>query len=92
MEGGRTFACGQLRCIANPGSVGQPRDRNPQAAYLLLDLPGTRSEPGAGGEETSGSGPTFEWRRVPYDIAKVQEEMRRVGLPVFLSERLALGV
>lgn len=76
MEGGRSYECGTLRCIANPGSVGQPRDRDPRAAYLVLDT----------------DGPTLEWRRVPYDIAVVQEEMRRVGLPVFLRERLALGV
>lgn len=91
MEAGRTFACSSLRCIANPGSVGQPRDRDPRAAYLLLERPETPSPPSAEGA-SSPAGPILEWRRVPYDIAAVQEEMQRVGLPVFLSERIALGV
>src|SRR5437870_8609104 len=82
MAGGRTFECGQLRSIANPGSVGQPRDRDPRAAYLLLDLPEASSR-----AEPDPSGPAIEWRRVHYDIAAIQDEMRQVGLPIFLSER-----
>lgn len=78
MEAESRFEPGPLRCIANPGSVGQPRDRDPRAAYLLLDL----------GED----GPTLEWQRVEYDIAAIQTRMRRVGLPRFFIERLEYGV
>jgi predicted phosphodiesterase len=53
------------RCIANPGSVGQPRDRDARAAYAIFD------------NETN----TWELARVTYDIAAVQERMRAVGLP-----------
>lgn len=76
MAGGKQFSCDARQCIANPGSVGQPRDRDPRAAYLILDT----------------AGPVLEWCRVSYDIAAVQAEMRRVGLPSFLIERLRIGV
>jgi diadenosine tetraphosphatase ApaH/serine/threonine PP2A family protein phosphatase len=76
MESGTQFALGAVRGIANPGSVGQPRDRDPRSAYLIYD--------------TEGS--TLEWRRVPYDIGFVQTYMRDVRLPAFLRERLSYGV
>jgi diadenosine tetraphosphatase ApaH/serine/threonine PP2A family protein phosphatase len=63
------------RVIANPGSVGQPRDHDPRAAYALLDT------------ETR----TLEYRRVGYPIELTQEQMRAVGLPERLIGRLALG-
>lgn len=63
------------RQIINPGSVGQPRDQNPQAAYTLLDVP-------AG---------IHEHRRVAYDVAAVQARMRRHGLPERLVRRLEHG-
>ena len=63
------------RLIVNPGSVGQPRDRDPRAAYVLVDL-----------EEM-----TVEFRRVEYDIAAVQERMLAVGLPEKHIRRLELG-
>lgn len=63
------------RYIINPGSVGQPRDGDPRAAYLLLDL-----EAG-----------TYEHRRVTYDIAVTQEKMRQAGLPRRLISRLNMG-
>ncbi len=63
------------RWLLNPGSVGQPRDGDPHAAYLRLDLEAQHA--------------TF--RRVPYDIELTQAEMREVGLPESLAERLALG-
>lgn len=63
------------RQIINPGSVGQPRDQNPNAAYGLLDL-----EAGV-----------FEHRRVPYDIAATQKRMRQHGLPERLVARLEHG-
>ncbi len=63
------------REIVNPGSVGQPRDRDPRAAYAIYDT------------ETH----IFEHRRVDYDIPAVQNRMRSIGLPLRHIERLALG-
>lgn len=63
------------RQIINPGSVGQPRDANPDAAYAILDV-----------EKNS-----FEHRRVPYDIAAVQERMRANDMPERLIARLEHG-
>ena len=63
------------RSLINPGSVGQPRDGNPLASYLVLD-----SEAGLA-----------EFRRVPYEIALTQQLMRDVHLPRWLIERLSLG-
>ena len=62
--------------LLNPGSVGQPRDGDPAAAWLLLDL---------GARHAS-------FRRVPYDVARTQAEIRERGLPDALAERLAYGV
>lgn len=61
--------------IINVGSVGQPRDANPDACWVLFD-----AEEG-----------TVEYRRVPYDIPAVQKKMREAGLPKYLVERLAKG-
>ena len=61
--------------LVNPGSVGQPRDGNPQASYLVLD-----TDVGAA-----------EFHRVRYDIALTQRLMRDAGLPRWLVERLAIG-
>ena len=66
---------GPERLILNPGSVGQPRDRNPEAAYALLD-----PEPDQ-----------WEFRRVAYDIPSVQGRMQAAGLPDRLIQRLAGG-
>ena len=63
------------RALINPGSVGQPRDGNPDASYLLLDLEAGRAE----------------FRRVAYDIGLTQRLMREVSLPRWLIERLSLG-
>lgn len=63
------------RVIVNPGSVGQPRDRNPDASWGVLDT-GRR---------------TFRVRRVSYDIDAVQRKMERLGLPSYLGERLKVG-
>lgn len=63
------------RCIINPGSVGQPRDSDPRAAYALLDLDKM----------------TWEYRRVPYDIEETQRRMRQHGLSERLIARLAFG-
>lgn len=63
------------RAIFNPGSVGQPRDRNPFAAYAIFD-PESR---------------TWEPRRVEYDISAVQARIRELGLPEKHAARLADG-
>jgi len=65
-----------LRTLANPGSVGQPRDGEPRASYLVL-------EPEAG---------TITWHRVAYDIEAVQSAMSAAGLPPRLAARLSHGV
>jgi diadenosine tetraphosphatase ApaH/serine/threonine PP2A family protein phosphatase len=63
------------RRLLNPGSVGQPRDGDPRAAWLLLDF-----------EERFA-----EFRRVPYSIERTQAEMRERGLPQALAARLERG-
>jgi len=63
------------RWLLNPGSVGQPRDGDPRAAWLDLDLPSGRAR----------------FRRVPYDIERTQAEIRDRALPESLAQRLAHG-
>ncbi len=65
-----------VRALLNPGSVGQPRDGDPRAAYLLLDL------------DTHHAG----FRRAEYDVGRTQREMRDAGLPEMLAARLELGL
>ena len=67
---------GEGRWILNPGSVGQPRDGDARAAYLVID----------GGAERAG------YRRVEYPVERTQEEIRERGLPAPLAERLAHGL
>jgi diadenosine tetraphosphatase ApaH/serine/threonine PP2A family protein phosphatase len=64
------------RLILNPGSVGQPRDGDPRAAYALLDT----------------AQMLWECRRVPYDVTETQRQMRSHKLPQKLVQRLAYGV
>jgi predicted phosphodiesterase len=64
------------RALVNPGSVGQPRDGDRDASYLLLD-------PDAG---------VVTWHRVPYDVESVQAAMRGAGLPASLASRLSFGL
>jgi diadenosine tetraphosphatase ApaH/serine/threonine PP2A family protein phosphatase len=64
------------RLLLNPGSVGQPRDGDPRAAWLLLDYAAGRAS----------------FRRVSYPVGRTQEEIRERGLPDALAERLARGV
>ncbi|WP_266079395.1 metallophosphoesterase family protein [Haladaptatus caseinilyticus] len=61
--------------VMNPGSVGQPRDRDSRAAYAILNV-----------DEL-----TIDERRVEYDIERVQEAVREVGLPDKIGSRLAKG-
>lgn len=65
----------ERRCIANPGSVGQPRDRDPRAAYAIFD------------DETH----IWDYQRVEYDVVGVQERMRTAGLPERHITRLTGG-
>lgn len=64
------------KVLMNVGSVGQPRDEDPRAAYGLVDT------------ETN----IASIKRVHYDIAGVQKKIRAAGLPEVLANRLALGV
>ena len=63
------------RAILNPGSVGQPRDRDPRAAYAIFD-PDAR---------------TWEARRVEYNVTEVQERIREAKLPEKHAARLSEG-
>ena len=62
-------------CLANPGSVGQPRDGDPRAAYLIYS-----DEEGL-----------LRYRRVRYDVEAAQKKIRGAGLPRSLADRLAEG-
>ena len=64
-----------LRYLINPGSVGQPRDRNPDSAFVILDTDKR----------------TVQFFRVPYDINGTQAAIRKAGLPEILASRLAYG-
>jgi predicted phosphodiesterase len=62
--------------IINCGSVGQPRDRNPQASFAIFDTDNF----------------IVNIKRVDYPIYKAQEKINKANLPKFLAERLALGI
>lgn len=64
------------RLLLNPGSVGQPRDGDPRAPYLLLDLDAGRAE----------------FKRVEYPVERTQAEIRKIGLPGQLATRLSNGL
>ncbi len=81
----RVLTLGENRLIVNPGSVGQPRDGNPQAAYMLYE---SAAGTGSSGRRTGG---TLTLRRVTYPIGSVQEKMRAAGLPQRLILRLTYG-
>jgi diadenosine tetraphosphatase ApaH/serine/threonine PP2A family protein phosphatase len=61
--------------LINVGSVGQPRDGDPRAAYGIIDVDAR----------------VLEMRRVAYDIAGAQQRIRSEGLPDWLAGRLASG-
>jgi len=73
---GETVDLLQARYIINPGSVGQPRDRDPRAAYAVLD-----TDRG-----------TITAHRVEYDIPKTQRQMALANLPDVLITRLTHGM
>jgi diadenosine tetraphosphatase ApaH/serine/threonine PP2A family protein phosphatase len=72
---GTVLGLGEARWLLNPGSVGQPRDGDPRAAYLVLDLDAR----------------TAAFRRVPYDVERTQSEIRAAELPEVLAARLDVG-
>ncbi len=63
------------RWIVNPGSVGQPRDQDPRAAYALLDVEARK----------------WAYYRIPYNVERTQYLMRQAGLPARLIARLSYG-
>ena len=75
-KAGDRLTLDERRCILNPGSVGQPRDRDPRACAMTIDT-------------TSGE---VEWLRIDYDIARTQAAIRALPLPERLADRLEMGV
>ncbi|MEA2473109.1 MAG: hypothetical protein QOE06_1024 [Thermoleophilaceae bacterium] len=73
--GGTELDLSQGEWIVNPGGVGQPRDGDPRAAWMLLDL-----------QTWSAS-----WRRVEYPIDEAAHAIEQAGLPDALSKRLYVG-
>lgn len=61
--------------VLNPGSVGQPRDRDPRAAYAVIDL----------------EDHTVQTHRVEYDVDRVQDAVEAAGLPRRTGDRLREG-
>jgi predicted phosphodiesterase len=73
---GTEIDLGSGRWLLNPGSVGQPRDHDPRAAFLVLDFDAKRAR----------------FHRVEYPVERTQEEILERGLPETLAGRLALGM
>ncbi len=65
-----------VRYLINPGSVGQPRDRNPRAACAIYDSAARK----------------IKFYRFPYNIEAAQKKIINAGLPPALAERLAVGI
>ena len=63
------------RHIINPGSVGQPRDGDPRAAFAIYET----------------EGPSLTLRRIPYAVDAAQRRILGAGLPASLANRLAVG-
>lgn len=63
------------RYLINPGSVGQPRDRNPRASFAIVD----------------SRRMTAQFFRVSYDVARTQSAILKAGLPAMLAHRLKWG-
>ena len=61
--------------LINPGSVGQPRDGNPRAAYALFD----------------SDAQMLTYCRTDYDVVRAQQKIRDAGLPPILADRLSVG-
>jgi diadenosine tetraphosphatase ApaH/serine/threonine PP2A family protein phosphatase len=76
VDNGNKLKLGSQRVIANPGSVGQPRDGDPRASAMVLDT------------DTL----SLEWHRVEYPIERVQRLMTERHLPARLIRRLSYGL
>ena len=76
---GDVVALDGSRALLNPGSVGQPRDGLPDAAYAILELGDTPGQD------------TIAFHRVRYEVDRTQRLMRDRGLPARLAERLSYG-
>jgi predicted phosphodiesterase len=74
-EAGSELDLSDDRWLVNPGSVGQPRDGDPRASWLLLDLASWRAS----------------WHRTEYDIDRAAEAIREAQLPKQLADRLYYG-
>ena len=74
-EGGRALDLSSERWLLNPGSVGQPRDGDPRAAWLELDTEDWKAT----------------YHRVDYEIDRAAAAIREAGLPDLLAERLYVG-
>ena len=62
--------------VLNPGSVGQPRDGDPRASFVLFDQDQAQ----------------VTWLRVPYSVERARQRILSAGLPGLLAERLAAGI
>jgi diadenosine tetraphosphatase ApaH/serine/threonine PP2A family protein phosphatase len=77
VEDGQTIELqSDTRYFFNPGSVGQPRNQDPRAAYAILD--------------TDAGAITFH--RIEYDVAQTQRQMADAKLPIALIRRLEYGM
>ncbi len=75
LAGGRLDFSSSCRYLINCGSVGQPRDGNPQASFGLYDT----------------QGQCLEIKRIDYPVEKAAEKILHVGLPEYLAYRLLFG-
>jgi predicted phosphodiesterase len=73
--GGRILLDPKGRYLVNPGSIGQPRDRDPRASFMTYD----------------SDRRVVRWYRIPYPISSAQKRIVRAGLPHTLADRLAVG-
>ncbi|MBV8489200.1 MAG: metallophosphoesterase family protein [Candidatus Eremiobacteraeota bacterium] len=74
-HGGELIMQDERRYIVDVGSIGQPRDLNPQASFVFYEPDQRR----------------LEWVRYPYPISTVQEKIRHAHLPDYLADRLEVG-
>jgi predicted phosphodiesterase len=74
-NGGTLHLHPEGRYLVNPGSIGQPRDRDPRASYMTYD----------------SERRIVRWHRIDYPVAEAQRRIRKAGLPGSLADRLAVG-
>jgi predicted phosphodiesterase len=74
-EAGEQLGISEDRWLLNPGSVGQPRDGDPRASWMLLELGSWQAT----------------WRRTEYPIQEAADAIRAAGLPAQLADRLYYG-